>query len=611
MSKIKVNFVVDNTPLYSKKVEPSEKLSDIRKKYNIGEEYFFQTNDGFNILKDDEPDYNVEDSLIDNNKILLKKETIKKKNNTPIEGSKPVGNKNNLKLYLYPVDKLTKEEEEKAHVLMVVGQTGSGKTTLLNAYINYLLGINYEDDFRYLMIYEQFNKKQDESQTSEVTVYNIKAPDGTIIQIIDTPGFGDTGGIKKDIEITQKIRQAFIDQLSSITSICFVAQSCNARLSANQKYIFNCILDLFGDDVKSNFICMLTFCDGAKPVILDSLQSKQFMFHEIIPYIETPWFYKFNNSGIFEKDIDNEFNLSFFNLGMKSFKDFTERIKRLKKISLNKSKEVLQERQHLEKQVEILQVALKEGIDKVNYIKGIINMIKSVKGNLNGAKNFTKKIKTYKPKKIPVYDGRLITTCLTCSHTCHDHCYCQDDEKWGCAAMSGDRYNAKCNVCKGKCHWTQHKNLPYIYQEELVEETVTLDDLKKLYYDSKSELDTKTQLIKGAKKDLIELNRHCLDIQDLITNGINRLKEIALNKSVFATSEEYIDLLIQTEQSESKPGYEIRIEGLKLLKNQKKTLREIYERKNNQLMNITSFIDESLENEYKIGDINETNCIIF
>lgn len=611
MSKIKVNFIVDNSPLYSKKIEPSEKLSDIRIQFKISDELVFQTNDGFNILQDDEKDYTVEEALIDNTKIILKKKENVVKLNTPIKGSKNVGNKNNLNLYLYPVDKLTKEEEEKAIVLMVVGQTGSGKTTLLNAYINYLMGINYEDDFRYLIIFEQFNKKQDESQTSEVTVYNIKVPDGTIIQIIDTPGFGDTGGIKKDIEITQKIRQAFIDKLSSITCICFVAQSCNARLSANQKYIFNCILDLFGDDVKSNFICMLTFCDGAKPVILDSLQSKQFMFHEIIPYIQSPWFYKFNNSGIFEKDIQNEFNLSFFNLGMKSFKDFTQRVKSLKKISLNKSKEVLQERQHLEKQVEILQISLKEAIDKVNYIKGIINMIKSVKGNLNGAKNFTKKIKTYKPRKIPVYDGRLITTCLTCSHTCHDNCYCQDDEKYDCAAMTGDRNNARCIKCKGKCHWTQHKNLPYIYKEELVEETVTLDELKKLYYDSKSELDTKTQLIQGAKKDLIELNKHCLDIQDLITNGINRLKEIALNKSVFATSEEYIDLLIQTEQSENKPGYEIRIEGLKLLKNQKRVLREIYERKNNQLLNINKFIDENLENEYKIGDVNETNCCIF
>lgn len=614
MTKIRIDFIVDDEPLFTKKLDPKQLLSDIRTNLKIGEELNFVTNDKFEILKEDEQDYTLEECLIDTNKIMMKKLKNIVKLNTPIENSKPIGEKDNLKLYLYPVDKLTEEEEEKAIVLMVVGQTGSGKTTLLNSYINYIMGINYEDDFRYKIIYEDFNKKQDESQTTEVTIYNIKAQDGTIIQIIDTPGFGDTGGIKKDIEITQKIRQTFIDKLSSITCICFVAQSCNARLSANQKYIFNCILDLFGDDVKSNFICMLTFCDGAKPVILDSLQSKQFMFHEIIPYIESPWYYKFNNSGIFEKDISNEFNLQFFNLGMKSFSEFTARIKKLKKVSLTKSKEVLEERQHLEKQVEILQQALKEAINKVEYIKGIIKMIKSVKGNLNGAKNFTKKIKVLKPKKIPVYDNRLITTCLVCCHTCHDNCNLQDEHKYNCAAMYRPKdniFNSRCTVCKGKCHWKQHKNLPYIYKDIEVEETVTLDELKKLYFDSKSQLDTKTQLIKGAKNDLIDLNKHCLDIQDLITSGINRLKEIALNKSVFATSEEYIDLLIQTEQTDQKPGYQVRIEGLKLLKNQKKTLREIYERRNIQLLDINKFIDDNLEKEYKLGDVNEIDCLIF
>ena len=620
MSKIKVNFIVDKAPLYSKKIDPSESIKNLRINYNISNEFIFLTNDGFDILKEDEKDYTVEDCITEENKVILKKiekqkeQENKKLLNTPIAESKFIKNKDNLDLYLYPTVELTKEEEKKSIVLMVVGQTGSGKTTLLNAYINYLMGINYEDNFRYIIINEEFNKKQDQSQTSEVTIYNIKTPDGTIIQIIDTPGFGDTGGIKKDIEITQKIRQKFIDELTAITCICFVAQSCNARLSANQKYIFNCILDLFGDDVKSNFICMLTFCDGAKPVILDSFQSNQFMFHEIIPYIENPWFYKFNNSGIFEKDEENEINLSFFNLGMKSFKEFTSRVKKLEKISLNKSKEVLEERQHLEKQVEILQQALKEGLDKISYIKGIINMIKSVKGNLNGSKNFTKKIKTYRPQKYPVYDNRLITTCLICSHTCHDNCRLSDKRKYNCACMKRDKkhiYDSTCTVCKGKCSWRQHKNLPFIYKEVLVEETVTLEDLKKLYYDSKSELDTKTQLIQGAKKELIELNKQCLDIQDLITSGINRLKEIALNKSVFATSEEYIDLLIQTERSECKPGYEIRIEGLNFLKNQKKTLREIYERKNNQLHDINKFIDDNLEKAYKIGDVNEMDCCIF
>ncbi len=212
-----------------------------------------------------------------------------------------------------------------------------------------------------------------------------------------------------------------------------------------------------------------------------------------------------------------------------------------------------------------------------------------------------------------MFDGRLIATCLTWTLTCHNGCSFNNDEKFNCASMERSKgsYNAHCVECKGRCHWKQHKNLPYIYKEEIVEETITLDNLKKLYYDSKSELDTKTQLILGAKNDLIQLNKDCLDIQDLITKGINRLKEIALNKSVFATSEEYIDLLIQNERSECKEGYEIRIQGLQLLKKQKKTLREIYERKNSTLIDINKFIDDNLEKEYKLKDENSTDCNIF
>lgn len=628
--KVLVKFFVNDCALFSKMVNDLQTLSEIRKQFNdkLKDSYKFLTYDGCELDQTDEDEIPVTEVLKDK-KINLKcddqveserlkglsnknKNPVKEvKLNVPIDGSQFLYNKNNLDIYLYPKEELTESELQEAIILMVVGQTGSGKTTLLNAFINYIMGINYEDSFRYHIIYENFNKTQAKSQTTDVNIYNIKPRNGfKAIQIVDTPGFGDTGGIKKDIEITQKIRQVFIDNLNSMTCICFVAQSCNARLSANQKYIFNCILDLFGDDVKSNFTCMLTFCDGAKPVIIDSLQSQEFMFHEIIPYIEDPWYYKFNNSGIFEKDLSNKFNRSFFDLGMESFADFTKRINNLKKISLNKSKEVLIERQHLEKQVELLQISLKEGIDKIEYIKNIISIIKSVKGNLNGSRNFTKVVKAKRPKKIPVYDNRLITTCLVCSHTCHSNCSYEDDEKYDCCAMVGNKNNAHCVKCPGKCHWTQHKNLPYIYEEEEYNKTVTLNELKKLYYDSKSELDTKTQLINGAKKDLLKLNKDCLDTQDLITQGINRLKEIALNKSVFATDEEYIDLLIQTEKSDMKPGYDVRIEGLLMLKKQKKTLREIYEKKNSQLIDIEKFINDSLENEYKIQD-EKSDCSVF
>lgn len=58
----------------------------------------------------------------------------------------------------------------------------------------------------------------------------------------------------------------------------------------------------------------------------------------------------------------------------------------------------------------------------------------------------------------------------------------------------------------------------------------------------------------GAKNDLINLNIECINTQDLITKSINRLQQIALNKTVFESSEEHIDLLIETEKSENKKG---------------------------------------------------------
>lgn len=88
---------------------------------------------------------------------------------------------------------------------MVIGPTGTGKTTLLNSYINYLMKIQYNDNFRYKIINENFGREQSQSQRKEVTNYNIKTPVGKLYQIIDTPGFGDTTGIKEDENITMKI----------------------------------------------------------------------------------------------------------------------------------------------------------------------------------------------------------------------------------------------------------------------------------------------------------------------------------------------------------------------------------------------------------------------
>ncbi|KAF4114056.1 hypothetical protein G5714_004279 [Onychostoma macrolepis] len=90
--------------------------------------------------------------------------------------------------------------------IMMIGDTGAGKTTLINSMINYILGVQWIDDFRFVLIDEW-------KQTSEITAYQINHMDGFhteySLTIVDTPGFGDTRGISHDQKITKQIRDFF------------------------------------------------------------------------------------------------------------------------------------------------------------------------------------------------------------------------------------------------------------------------------------------------------------------------------------------------------------------------------------------------------------------
>ena len=478
---------------------------------------------------------------------------------------------------------------------MVIGPTGTGKTTLLNSYINYLMKIKYDDNFRYKIINENFGRGQSHSQTKDVTNYNIKTPDGKLYQIIDTPGFGDTVGIKEDENITMKITDFFLHRLNEINAVCLVVKSSDNRLTACQKYIFNCVFDLFGEDTKDIFIAMLTFCDGGKPQALASLTDKSCLFSQMIKNRGNDWYFKFNNSAIFEKDIEDVLNLTYWNIGMDSFHKFTQKLDKLPKITLDQTKTVIIERSRLTKNVEILSKRLKEGLNQAETIKGYFKMISELKGNLNDSKNFTKKIKVPKTKKVPITEkGRYMTTCLTCQKTCHPGCWIKDeDDKSGCACIK-DNY---CTVCKNKCHWSEHKNRPYELVDYMDEEIVTLEDLKARYYDNKNKFDVKTQLLMGAKNDLIKLNLECISTQQEMMSSVNRLKEIALNKTVFESVEEHIDELILNEKSEHKDGWQIRVQGLEVMKEQKKKLREISQGKNEDFEKIKKVIEDSISNE--------------
>ena len=79
-----------------------------------------------------------------------------------------------------------------------------------------------------------------------ITVYTIYPQEGSPIDftltIIDTPGFGDTRGMKQDKLITQQIKEFFSIQgpngVDHLDGIRFVTQAALARLTPTQNYNF-------------------------------------------------------------------------------------------------------------------------------------------------------------------------------------------------------------------------------------------------------------------------------------------------------------------------------------------------------------------------------------
>ena len=363
-----IKFYINNLPLFSKKLDISQKLSSIREicKSYIPNDAIFLSPNGCEININDESEYLfselIPDLIVHMSSKNFRSEIIKPvifKKNTPIQGSKLIKAENGLNIYLYPNMNFTPEKEKQAIKIIMCGELGNGKTTLINSFVNYLLGVQFGDNFRYKM---SIKTPQYISQVYEISKYCIDGINGNPpLIIIDIPGLY-IGHIEA---ITHHTREYIINQLFEINAFCLVLKSNIIRITPEQRYLFNKIFNLFSDDIKDNFLLMRTFCDGKSLYMDKSLKNGD--YKDIFPDIKESFF--FNNSGIFESGDDNFLGHEFFDLGMKYIKNFIEKITKFKSKSLNKTKEVIKEGQSLEKNIQIYAYSLTDALSKVNEAK--------------------------------------------------------------------------------------------------------------------------------------------------------------------------------------------------------------------------------------------------
>ena len=97
----------------------------------------------------------------------------------------------------------------------------------------------------------------------------------------------------------------------------------------------------------------------------------------------------------------------------------------------------------------------------------------------------------------------------------------------------------------------------------------------------------------------------CYGIQDEIKDCIDKLKREALYPNVNETSEEYIELQIESERNEKKPGYKDRIKTLESIKQNNKLINQMF-REGTTCRNFEEFRRQVMEG--KISFIEGKNC---
>lgn len=457
-------------------------------------------------------------------------------------------------------------QSKESKTIMLVGATGTGKSTLVDGIVNFVLGVKWDDPFRFTVIdLEQEEKDREKnqalSQTEWITCYTLNPEKGSRLKyplnIIDTPGFGDTRGLKRDQEIVEQIRELFSEKepkgVTFIDAVCFLIKAPDARLTAVQSYIFQSIMSLFGKDIEKNICSLVTFADGIDPPVLSALKASGLPFGKS---------FTFNNSGLFARNLGmstHSLSPMFWDMGLKSFRAFFDYLEQMETRSLQLTKHVLDERFCLEATVRNLQPKLDAGLSKVNGMKQEIVIIEKNKSLIKDNKNFEYEVEETQQKRKELPRGQHVTNCTNCHFTCHESCaYANDDEKANCCAMDSD---GNCKVCPDKCYWQKHANTPYIFEYIPVKVKKTYADMQKKYQEAEGKLLSQEQIVEKLGEELTELLDYIEDMMVTIKTCNERLEEIALRPNPL-TMTEHIELMIENEKFERKEGFMKRIDIL-------------------------------------------------
>lgn len=444
--------------------------------------------------------------------------------------------------------------------ILLMGATGSGKSSLINSIVNYILGVKWEDTFRFQLV-----PANNSSPIDGIAVYEINHVEGLQVPfsltIIDTPGYGAKHGVDGDKNTTESIRQFFKDESSVqvVDAVCFVCSIHGSSTTKMQEYITHSMLSIFGKDVKENIHIFFTFTDSKPSSVPEFVRKTKTTFWGSSKR-KQPCHYLISNLAC----LGNPMSGNSYDLWLSSrenFKKFFSHLTSVQSKSLVLSRKVLDERKKLEKILEILRPKISEGLQKMDEIQKYRNILSKHDPSVSQEEASSFEIKVAVMKKMDISSsGNHLTNCQVCQMTCHYPCaFREDQDKRRCYAIDGK--TGFCRICPNKCSWSVHFNQIYRWVYSIESREGNIETLTEKYNASSL---TTFQLIEALESEFKSITTDVLRLVDIAADCIQRLEQMALHFSPCTTSS-YLSRMIDSERQQKLPGFEERIAHLRNL----------------------------------------------
>ncbi|XP_050970034.1 uncharacterized protein LOC127167820 isoform X2 [Labeo rohita] len=441
----------------------------------------------------------------------------------------------------------SKDTSKQNKIVLLVGETGVGKTTLINTMVNYILGVDFEDE-KWYEITEEAARDQSESQTSEITMYEVFPVNSPMsLTIIDTPGYGDTRGLEKDLEVAENLSALFQseDGVHEVDAVCFVTQASKNRLSDRQHYIISSVLSLFGKDIVNNIVFLITHSDGLSPKNVISAINKA-----KIPCRRDksgqPVYFLFNNRQAEARYSEKRYiraQRDAWEDSMNGMKHFLQSLDEINRSRLELTSDVMIERIRFEAHINNLQLRVHEKELKKAEKLQILETMRQNRKNIEESKIFSISVEKTSKMKVPIesksWKHRKAMTCTVCEENCHEFdCWWASDPS-KCEVMK----NGYCTVCTGKCHHSKHvkENKKYVTRSSRT--TIEYDYIKKLYEKVQEQTKRFSVIIGDIDKDLKEIEDQKSNLLSEAYQTIKHLSQIAL-KPDSAFTLQHLDFFI-------------------------------------------------------------------